>query len=92
MKDDSTTKVIAEFSKSLEAYFSRRFRENHLNAWSNAYARTGRGSGRGPRQGRPRHRRRCGPVPSEERASRLCDELRQICREAIIAAGGEIAT
>jgi hypothetical protein len=30
------------------------------------------------------------PVPSEQRASRLFDELRQICREAITAAGGEI--
>lgn len=90
MKDASTQKVIAEFSKRLEVYVSRRFRQDHLNAWSSAYARTGRGSGRDRAKDVRIIDEDVAPVPSEQRASRLFDELRQICREAILAAGGEI--
>jgi hypothetical protein len=71
IKDAAIQKVTREFSSRLDTYVSRRFREDHMNAWSAAYEDVA-------------------PVPSEQRVSKLFDDIRQLCREAIIAAGGEV--
>ena len=89
IKDAAVQKVTREFSSRLDAYVSRRFREDHMNAWSAAYGRSGRGSGRERSNDVRGIDEDVAPVPSEQRVSKLFDDIRQLCREAIIAAGGE---
>ena len=45
-KDIAIKNNPGRFSSRLEAYVSRRFREDELNAWRLAFGRSGPGSGR----------------------------------------------
>ena len=89
-KEAAIQKVTREFSARMEIYVSRRFREDHLNAWSRAYGRSGRGSGRERSNDVRMIDEDVALIPAEERASKLFDDIRGLCREAITAAGGEV--
>jgi hypothetical protein len=91
-KDAAIQKVTREFSSRMEKYISERFRQDYLPAWSDAYARSGPGSGRARARDIRSIDEEIAPVPSEERNSKLFDDIRRLCREAIEAAGFEIAS
>lgn len=89
-RDSAVLKIMSEFSPRLQQYLARRFQEDHLHAWSSAYARSGRGSGRERSNDVRAIDEDVAPVPGELRASRLFDDIRQLCRDAIQAGGGEV--
>jgi hypothetical protein len=89
-KDVAIQKVTREFSTRVDKYVSERFRQDYLPAWSHAYDRCGPGSGRARARDVRAIDEDVAPVPSEERSSRLFDDIRRLCREAIEAAGFEI--
>lgn len=89
-KDAAIQKITREFSSRVEAYVSRRFREDQLNAWCIAYARSGRGSGRDRSHDVRAIDEDVAPIPGEQKTSKLFDDIRALCRVAITAAGGEM--
>jgi hypothetical protein len=89
-KEAAIQRVTREFSDRLENYISRRFREDELNAWRLAYARSGRGSGRSRSADVRLIDEDVAPVPGEQKTSTLFDDTRLYCREAIVAGGGEV--
>ncbi len=89
-KEAAIQKITREFSDRLGKYISRRFREDELNAWRLAYARSGRGSGRGRASDVRVIDEEVAPVPGEQRTSKLFDDIRGLCQEAIVAGGGEV--
>lgn len=91
-KDAAIQKVTREFSSRVDKYISERFRQDYLPAWSNAYDRSGPGSGRARARDVRSIDEEVAPVPSEERSSKLFDDIRRLCREAIEAAGFETAS
>ena len=91
-KDVAIQKVTREFSSRVDKYVSERFRQDYLPAWSNAYDRSGPGSGRARARDVSAIDEEVAPVPSEERNSKLFDDIRRLCREAIEAAGFEVAS
>lgn len=91
-KDAAVQKVTREFSSRVEKYVSARFRQDHLNAWCEAYGRSGPGSGKARARDVRAIDEEVAPIPSEDRMSKLFDDIRQLCREAIIAAGFEITS
>ena len=54
------------------------------------YARSGRGSGHERAKDVRAIDEDVASIPTDQRVFRLFDDLRQICRETIVAAGGEI--
>lgn len=91
-KDAAIQKATREFSHRMEKYISERFRQDYLPAWSDAYAKSGPGSGRARARDVRAIDEDVAPVPSEERSSKLFDDIRRICREAIEAAGFDLAS
>lgn len=91
-KDSAIQKVTREFSSRVEKYVSEKFRQDHLNAWCEAYGRSGPGSGKARARDVRAIDEEVAPIPSEERVSKLFDDIRQLCREAIAAAGFEITS
>lgn len=90
VKDAAIQKVTREFSSRIEKYVSERFRQDYLPAWSEAYGRSGPGSGRARARDVRAIDEQVAPVPSEDRTSKLFDDIRGLCREAIEAAGFEL--
>jgi hypothetical protein len=89
-KDAAVQTITRVFSARLEAYVSRRFREDELNAWRLAYGRSGPGSGRG-RAADVRVIDECvAAVPGEQQVSKLFDDIRSMCQAAIIEGRGEV--
>lgn len=86
-KDAAIQKVTREFSVRIEKYVSERFQQDYLPAWSEAYGRSGPGSGRARARDVRAIDEQVAPVPSEDRTSKLFDDIRGLCREAIEAAG-----
>jgi hypothetical protein len=89
-KDAATERVAREVFQRLSVYLSRRFREDHLNAWCEAYGRSGRGSGRQRSRDVQGIDQEIAPIPAETRSSKLFDDVRELFREAIASAGGKI--
>jgi hypothetical protein len=69
---------------------SRRFREDELNAWRQAYGRFGRGSGRSRSSDVRVIDETVAPIPGEQKTSKLFDDIRALCQAAIEAGGGEV--
>ena len=89
-KDIAIQKIMREFSSRLETYVSRRFREDELNAWRQAFGRSGRGSGRGRSADVRVIDEAVAPIPGEQKTSKLFDDIRSVCQTAIIAGGGDL--
>ena len=89
-KDIAIQNITREFSSRLEAYVSRRFREDELNAWRLAYGRSGRGSGRSRSSDVRVIDETVAPIPGEQKTSKLFDDVRLMCQTAIIEGGGEV--
>jgi hypothetical protein len=89
-KDIAIQKITREFSSRLETYVSRRFREDELNAWRQAYGRFGRGSGRSRSSDVRVIDETVAPIPGEQKTSKLFDDIRALCQAAIEAGGGEV--
>lgn len=91
-KDFAIQKVTREFSSRVEKYVSDRFCQDYLPAWSDAYWRSGPGSGRARARDVRAIDEQVAPVPSEERSFKFFDDIRRLCREAIEAAGFDVAS
>lgn len=89
-KDAAIQKVAQKVSARLESYLSRRFCEDQLNAWCVAYGRSGRGSGKERARDVRGIDEDVAPIPSEERVSKLFDDIRQLFRDGIREADGEV--
>ena len=89
-KEVAIQKITREFSDRLGKYISRRFREDELNAWRRAFARSGPGSGRGRASDVRVIDEEVAPVPGEQKTSKLFDDIRGLCQAAIVAGGGEV--
>ena len=89
-KDVAIQKVTREFSSRLETYVSRRFREDELNAWRLAFGRSGRGSGRSRSSDVRVIDETVAPIPGEQKASKLFDDIRSLCQTAIVEGKGEV--
>lgn len=89
-KDIAIQKITRAFSSRLEAYVSRRFREDELNAWRLAFGRSGPGSGRSRSSDVRVIDETVATVPGEQKASKLFDDIRSLCQAAIIEGGGEV--
>jgi len=89
-KDAAVQKITRAFSSRLETYVSRRFREDELNAWRQAFGRSGRGSGRSRSSDVRMIDEMVAPVPGEQKTSRLFDDIRAHCQAAIVEGGGEV--
>jgi hypothetical protein len=89
-KDIAIQKITRSFSSRLESYVSRRFREDELNAWRQAFGRSGRGSGRSRASDVRMIDEVVAPIPGEQVTSRLFDDIRMHCQAAIVEGGGEV--
>jgi hypothetical protein len=92
-KDDAIARILREFSTRLEAYVTRRFREDNLNSWGVAYGRRYAGSGRARAKDVRSINEEVAPVPDEVSAdllAQLLDDLRTIFREAAEAGGAHV--
>ena len=91
-KDIAIQKITREFSSRLGVYVSRRFREDELNAWRQAFIRSGRGSGRSRSSDVRVIDETVAPIPGEQQTSKLFDDVRSLCQTAITAGGGELVS
>jgi hypothetical protein len=89
-KDTAIQKITRAFSSRLETYVSRRFREDELNAWRQAFGRSGRGSGRSRSSDVRMIDEMVAPIPGEQKTSKLFDDIRAHCQAAILEGGGEV--
>ncbi len=91
-KDSAIQKVMREFSSRVEKYVRERFCQDYLPAWSDAYWRSGPGSGRARARDVRAIDEQVAPIPSGEPSSKLFDDIRRLCREAIEAAAFDVAS
>ncbi|BET67219.1 hypothetical protein ASA1KI_21370 [Opitutales bacterium ASA1] len=92
-RDAAIERVARELFSRLQTYVSKRLREDQLNEWGTAFARRGTGSGLQRARDVRAINEVVAPVPGEAPtpfASRLLDDLRNVFREAVEAAGARI--